>query len=201
LITPPFLRSQFSLLEKWLDLARQLGFTAPLEGATHIHVDASAFASAFVIRNLINLLWTHGSNLRRLVKINPHCRRVQPLSLALWETVQEKGWDELSWEQALQRLKHLKLSKYSDFNFRNLVDQTRHKYTIEIRILPVYLEAALLEKAVDLIVALLEYSLDGVPARPQAEWSQMESLLEDLPLSRSLKSYWLNLCTTEVDTP
>ncbi len=191
LISPPLLRSQIPLVEKWLSLAQDLHFTAPLEGATHLHIDASSFCSVDIFRNLINLLWTHGANLRRLLRSNPNCRKVGMVPESLWQIVQSESWPDLDWEQACQQLKPLNLSKYMDFNFRNMIFQIPHKYTIEVRILPVWLDFEPLIMAIDLIQALFERSLEPVLPLPPAGPEEIGSLLDILPLPNEIRSYWI----------
>lgn len=53
-----------------------IGFRTPVEGATHLHFDATSLCSVKVFANLVNLLWTHGEDLKRLVETNSNCRRL-----------------------------------------------------------------------------------------------------------------------------
>lgn len=191
LILPPLTRDRLELeIPEYLQLAHQLGFRAPREGATHVHIDATFCQSAAVFRNLVNLLWTHGPNLRQLFGMNPHCRRVSPIPQALLETVRSPGWADLEWEQARERLKPLNLSKFSDFNLRNPIHQIPHKNTIEARILPVYLDPEPLLQSVDLVRSLLTRCLMWVPPSPPATWSQTEALLAALDLTKDCQRYW-----------
>lgn len=67
LITPPIETNHQERLESLLAKARFLKFTIPAESATHLHFDATPLCSARVIANLVNILWIHGENLKRLV--------------------------------------------------------------------------------------------------------------------------------------
>lgn len=190
LILPPLLRSELeAVVSDYLQIARQMGFRAPLEGATHVHIDATFCQSAAVFKNLVNLLWAHGPNLRQLFGMNPHCRRVNLLPPALWEVVNAPDWTEQSWERARDRLKSLNLSKYSDFNLRNPIYQTPHKNTIEVRILPVYLEPEPLLQAVDLVQALFARCLRPVSASPPVSWDETTVFLNELDLTERCLNY------------
>ena len=191
LILPPLARSELeAVVSEYLQIARQLGFQAPREGATHVHIDATFCQSAKVFGNLAKSLWTHGPNLRRLFGMNPHCRRVNLLPRKLWEVVRSPDWAELDWEQAREQLKSLQLSKFSDFNLRNPIYQTPHKNTIEARILPVYLDPEPLLQAVDLVRALCARSLRWVPPTPPVSWEQTKEFLSELDLTDKCQRYW-----------
>lgn len=192
LISPPLLRSQIGEVGEWLALARGLTFRAPLEGAIHLHIDGSPFCSALVLRNLILLLGTYGSVLRRVLGTNPRCQRLGPIPEDLWRAVQDPGWIDLEWSAARGILKSLHPSKYRDFNFRNLIFQIPHKHTIEVRILPVWLEFEPLEQAIDLIQAVFERSLDPVSVDLPSQAVEIRALLDDLSLSAAQRSYWLD---------
>lgn len=190
LVSPPLLRSQIPVMERWLQGARALHFSAPLEGAIHIHIDASHFCSTIIFRNLIYLLWTYGSTLRQLLKTNPNCRKLGPVPDSIWKMVQSEQWPDLDWNQARQLLKRANPSKYLDFNFRNLIYHPPHKHTIEVRILPVWLEFEPLIMAIDLIQAVFERSLERGLSLPPADPEDLSAFLHHLPLELETRSYW-----------
>jgi hypothetical protein len=191
LISPPLLRSEIPVIEKWINLARDLNFTAPHEGATHIHIDASHFCSPSVFRNLVTLLWLYGDLLRMLFKTNPHCRKIGTIPKPLWEMVHSDQWNSLDWIEACEHLKKLSLSKYMDFNLRNLIYKTPNKHTIEVRILPVWLEYEPLIMAIDLIQAVFERSFDPMSTFASPGQIDITNLLNSLSLSYSTRTYWL----------
>lgn len=190
LITPPLTRDQLPQIEVYFQMARQLEFFAPVEGATHLHFDAAPLCSALVMRNLVNLFWAYGPTLKWLVGSNPWCQR-----LGLWPTellalVQEPAWADLAWEQARDRLKTIPLTKYCDFNLKNLVYAPRHKHTFEIRILPVYLELPPLLAVIDLMADLLNRAIAPEPVPPHAPYPAgvdgLNALRQALPSSLAL---------------
>ena len=126
IITPPLQKNYLDSLANLLNPAVNLGFTVPQEGAIHIHFDAAALASTRVFCNLVNILWTHGSNLRYLVKTNLNCQRLGNLPESLFELVSDVSFQQLSWSQAKIQLTKLPLSKYCDFNLKNLVYSLPH---------------------------------------------------------------------------
>lgn len=189
LITPPIAENHLERLQALLSAANELAFYAPIEGATHIHFDATRLCSASVLANLVKLLWVHGAGLRQLVGANPNCTRLGNWPIALHELVQSPDFLGLSWEEVKACLSEVKLSKFCDFNLKNLLDETSDKHTFEVRIFPVLLDAESIIKAAGLFEAILNWALstDNSDALPV----DIESLLECLPLSANLRDCWL----------
>ncbi|WP_017301303.1 amidoligase family protein [Nodosilinea nodulosa] len=190
LITAPLTYDQLPQVEAYLRVARQLGFYAPVEGATHLHFDAAPLCSAPVIRNLVHLFWAYGPTLKWLLGSNPHCRRLGLWPPELLGLVQDADWDQLPWERACDRLKTVSLTKYCDFNLKNIVYAPRHKHTFEVRILPVHLDLPPIVAAIDLMADLLGRAIAPEPVPPQeplpAGIEGLEALLQALPLSEAL---------------
>jgi hypothetical protein len=197
LITAPLESQHQEQLEGLLSLARSLGFTAPVEGATHIHFDATALQSGGAIANLVLLLWTYGDVLKQLMGTNPNCRRLGQWPQALLETVSRPEFRDLSWAEAQHQLQQIDLTKYCDFNLVNCIRNIPNKNTIEVRIFPVWLEEQPLLEAAALFVAILERAIDPQPVltgpsdneNPQ---EMIRTLLKMLPLSAVQCSDWLS---------
>ncbi|PZU98977.1 MAG: amidoligase enzyme [Leptolyngbya sp.] len=193
LITPPLTCEQLPQIETYLQIARQLNFYAPVEGATHLHFDAAPLCSAPAIRNLVNLLWAHGPTLKWLVASNPRCQRLGLWPPELLTLVQASDWSALPWEQARARLKTIPLTKYCDFNLKNIVYAPRRKHTFEVRILPTYLTLPPLLEAIDLIADLVNRALAPDPVKPCDPWpvgvDGLSALRQALPASRFWRSY------------
>ncbi|HSM80129.1 MAG TPA: amidoligase family protein [Nodosilinea sp.] len=191
LITPPLTAAQLPQLDAHLQLARALGFYAPVEGATHLHFDAAPLCAAPTLRNLVNLLWAHGPTLKLLLSSNPHCQRLGPWPPELLALVNDPAWLALPWAQACDRLKTLPLTKYCDFNLKNLVFAPRPKHTFEIRILPVYLALAPLLPVIELMADLINRATDPAAVPPQPPWPPgdpgLTALLQALPASSALR--------------
>lgn len=160
LITPPFDNNHLERLESLLSITRALGFTAPSEGATHIHFDATPLQSAPVLAKLMRLLWMFGTELRQLVRTNPRCRRLGRWPPELYELTQTAHWNSLPWEDARQRLAQFEITKYCDFNLKNLIHPTPTKHTFEVRILPVLLDGQSIIEAAGLFEQLLRWAID-----------------------------------------
>jgi Putative amidoligase enzyme len=197
LITAPMSTNHQARLEDLLDSARKLGFTAPLEGATHIHFDAIAFQSAEAIANLINLLWSYGNILKQLMGTNPHCKRLGSWPKSLVELVSTPEFRALSWDEASTKLKQIELTKYCDFNLVNCIQNLPNKNTIEVRILPVWLESETIIEAAALFAAILEFAVASRAHNSKAikkfSIANTRSLIEMLPLSPSQRNGWLDL--------
>lgn len=190
LITAPIVAHHQQRLEELLSIARALAFYRPVEGATHIHFDASALCSAPVLANLVRVLHIHGSGLRRLVGANANCTRLGDWPVALYELVQQEGFIDLSWPQVQARLRALTLTKYCDFNLKNMVEGTPDKHTFEVRIFPVWLDALPVLEAAGLFEAILNWSIETGPAQTRVP-SALSDLLKALPMSESLRDCWL----------
>jgi len=199
LITPPWESQDLAKLDDLLRIARELGFSVPAEGATHFHFDASPLCNARVFKNLVNLLWAHGSDLRSLSGTNPRCRRLGSFPDALVELVREPGWESLSWSAAVEQLRTLNLTKYCDFNLKNIVYAPAGKHTFEARIFPVWLTPQPFYQAIGLMDSILQraQALEPVPSRSPSTGtpSEMEQFLAELPLSEPLHQYWQDRVT------
>ncbi|MGB1256779.1 MAG: amidoligase family protein [Thiolinea sp.] len=193
LITPPIASDHYQRLNKLLTLAQNLQFTAPTEGATHIHFDAARLCSAPVIANLIVLLKKHGNALRQLVGTNPQCTRLGSWPSAVVESVQAPDFIHLPWDDVVARLAPLELSKYCDFNLLNMLQGQEDKHTFEARIFPVWLETESILLAAGLFAAILHWAVDsnaqqGIKAIPE----DTAGLLKMLPMNTQLRAYWLS---------
>ena len=140
MITPPIETDHLDRLEILLELARSLGFGIPAEGAIHIHFDAAPLCAAPTVANLVTLLGVHGETLKQELGTNPRCRRLGAWPQELFALVASPGFISLEWEEAREQLAQLNLTKYCDFNLRNLIHPVPDKYTFEVRILPIWLD-------------------------------------------------------------
>jgi Putative amidoligase enzyme len=197
LITAPLSANHQAQLESYLSLARSLNFTAPLEGATHIHFDATALQSAGAIANLVNLLWIYGDILKQTIGTNPNCRRLGQWSNSLVNAVSTPDFDRLNWTEVQAKLQQTDLTKYCDFNLVNCIHNIADKNTIEVRILPVYLDSKPIIDAATLFVSILEYCLESKKIKPsfakKFSPQALRSFLNMLPLSKEQRSDWFEL--------
>ncbi|AUT02055.1 amidoligase enzyme [Nostoc sp. CENA543] len=196
LITPPIDTNHYQRLESLLASARSLGFTIPLEGATHLHFDATPLCSTRVFANLVNLLWTHGENIKRLVGTNPKCRRLGKWDEDLLMLVNEPDFCELSWSEAREYLLKLQLTKYCDFNLKNFIHQITEKHTFEVRIFPAWIDSQPVIEAAALIEAILRYAIVApkiLPSSPLAwELESVQKFLTEIPLPADFRQIWLS---------
>ena len=199
LITPPIDANHFQRLEVLLEIARSLGFTVPSEGAIHIHFDGEVLCSARVFANLVNLLWTYGEILKQLVGTNPQCRRLGLWDYSLLELVNESDFRGLTWEEAKVRLTKLQLTKYCDFNLKNLIHHIPEKHTFEVRIFPVWIHSEPILEAAMLIEAVLNHAITMPKISPATllRWDliSVKEFLLSLPMSEELRIIWLSKAT------
>jgi len=160
LITPPIDTNHLERLESLLAIARSLGFTVPSEGATHIHFDATSLQSVPILVNLMRLLWIWGPKLRQRFKTNSRCRRLGRWPSEVYEFVQRPDFITLPWEEAREHLAKFELTKYCDFNIKNLIHPTPTKHTFEVRIFPVWLHGYAIMEAARLFEAILRWAMD-----------------------------------------
>ncbi len=195
LITPPIEIEHRQRLDLLLATARSLGFTVPVEGATHIHFDGLPLCSAAVFANLVNLLWTHGENLQQLVGTNPMCRRLGRWDEALLATIDLPHFPTLDWAEAQALLRSLNLTKYCDFNLKNLIYSTPNKLTFEARIFPTWMDSEPIIAAAALIEAILRQAISTSTIAPAApltwELASVQEFLQSLPLGEDFRQIWL----------
>lgn len=160
LVTPPLVCDDTHSLEQLLMLSRQMQFMLPKEGATHIHFDGQFFCNAPMLKKTINFLHTYRLVLRHLLEANPNCSRLGSWKNDLLDIVNQDGFEAKSWDQVLESLKPLRLSKYCDFNIRNLIHAVPGKHTLEVRILPATQDANQILAAVDLFQRIFSYLHD-----------------------------------------
>jgi hypothetical protein len=189
IVTAPIEAGHEAILGALLADARAEGFTLPLEGATHIHFDAAPLCSAPVIAVLIETLWAHGGDLRRLVGANPNCVRLGSWDESIIEVVRSAGFRSLAWPDAQEALRGAKLSKYCDYNILNLAREDPLKHTFEVRVPPTALTPEPILAAAGLFEAFLWWCRDaGSTGRAPATLSR---LLEVLPLPPEARRHWL----------
>lgn len=156
LVTAPLEADAAETLESYLALARNLGFTAPREGATHLHFDASPFQSAATFAALVLSLAEQGDALKAQLGANPHCQRLGAWPSGLVELVRQPEFQELPWDQACARVLATGLSKYCDYNLLNVVGGHPEICTVEVRVLPVHLQATPIIDAASHLTELFE---------------------------------------------
>ena len=157
LITPPFEANHLAALDALINPAVQLGFTVPQQAATHIHFDATRLKHTASFCRLVEICHRFGADMKALFKANPHCRRVGKVPLELVTLVRQPGFAKSGWKPAARQLQALNLSKYSDFNFMNMVHALPGKDTFEVRILPGSIDAAAIASQAAWFAQLLEW--------------------------------------------
>ena len=196
IISAPIDTNHQQKIEVLLETARLLGFTVPVEGATHMHFDAKPLCSANVFANLVNIFHTHGKNLKRLVGSNPKCTRLGSWDINLIKLVNESDFRELPWEEAKARVAKLELTKYCDFNLKNLIHPIPDKFTFEARIFPVWLDSQPIIEAAALCEAVLRYAISEPQISPNTtlnwELESMQKFLKTIPMSEDIRSIWLS---------
>lgn len=173
-------------VEALVSTARELGFGIPLKGATDVHFDVAALCDADTIANLVNMLETCGSRLRQLCGTPAHFRRAGGWPDALSEPVKGADFRSQPWAVAQPRLGALELSKYTDFNLKNIACARPDWHTFEARIVPAYCETAPVIAAAALMQGVRQRCCRAeiIPPQSAGLWNLAErlTLLDSLEL-------------------
>ncbi|HEX3919774.1 MAG TPA: amidoligase family protein [Caulobacteraceae bacterium] len=189
IVTAPVEADHERVIQGLLEDACAEGFAVPVEGATHIHFDATPLRSAAVIARLVETLSLHGDALKQLVGVNPHCVRLGPWPDTLKALVLTPGFRALAWPEATEALSNVGLTKYCDFNLLNIALNSTSKYTFEVRVLPAHLDAAPILEAAALFEALLRWACETATARAPPPL-RLARLIDLLPMPRSAARVW-----------
>ena len=191
LVTAPLSQASREDLGELLQLAGKLKFSIPAEGATHLHFDATRIQNASAFSNLVQLWCAWGENFKQLVGTNPNCQRLGAWPEELLQLARDPDFRRLGWLEVKAAVKNLKLTKYCDFNLLNCVEGRPDKNTVEIRVLPVWLEPEPLFQAGLLFAAILELASGGQELAPDlVAGGELSVLLEALPLEPDSRGYW-----------
>lgn len=195
IVTAPIEWDDDKTLYPLLDSAKALKFQIPKEGATHLHFDGENFSSPHNFLKMVRFLHHYRLVLRRLLNTNLNCRRLGDWSRDFLDIIKTDELKALNWDESRKHLAKTKISKYCDFNIRNLIYTTPDKHTLEIRILPSTLDTTYIYRAIHLFQAIFSYiaSVDTVQYSYSVEPSpkHAETLLNNLALSEADKKEWM----------
>lgn len=169
IVTPPLGAERAERLEALLAPARELGFRIARESATHIHFDAAPLRSARTVARMVRFFERWGPQLRQRVGTNPACRRLGGWPDELRRTLSEPGFEDLDRLAARARLQAVGLSKYCDFNLKNVVHDLPGKPIFEVRILPGLAASAPILKNIDFFETLLRRLVEAEPTEEAAK--------------------------------
>ncbi|WP_298163532.1 amidoligase family protein [Brevundimonas sp.] len=195
IVTAPIETDHAAVLERLLGEARALGFTVPIEGATHVHFDGEALCSARAITGLVEVWTQHGAALKRLVGVNPRCVRLGDWPAGLAELTGSEAFQAMAWAEAKAALGAVGLSKYCDLNLANLLTGRPEKHTIELRVLPALQEVEPLMAAAALFEGVLGWCRDREPG--EAAPHSLVDLLIQSPMDETARTHWLQVVRRE----
>jgi hypothetical protein len=159
IVTPPLAADHAVALDRLLTVARELGFTVPVEAAVHVHLDGAPFRSASALANVVRLFGWWRPALHELLETNPACRRLAPLPRPLVDAVAGTP----TYEQLAAAAKAGGLSKFFDVNLTQLFATRPIRDTLEVRIMPGSLDTAAILRRAGLVEHLLRRCLDPTP--------------------------------------
>lgn len=189
IVTAPIAADHEPVLEALLADARELGFTVPVEGATHVHFDGEPLCSARAIAGLVEVWTRHGEALKRLVGVNPGCVRLGDWPVTLAELTSGAKFRGMDWEAAKAALAGVGLTKYCDLNLMNLLTGRADKHTVEVRVMPSEVTAGPLIEAAALFEGILGWARDR-EAGEAAPASLVELLIRS-PMDETSRVHWL----------
>ncbi|HEY5199703.1 MAG TPA: amidoligase family protein [Acidothermaceae bacterium] len=158
-ITPPLSANHEAAIDDLLRVARDLGFTVPVEAAVHVHHDGAPFRSAPALANVVRLFGLWRPALHTLLGTNPACLRLAPLPASLVQAATGTP----SYEQLRDAATAGALTKFFDVNLTALFAQHPARDTLEVRILPGAIDTRDVVRGAALVEALLERCLDETP--------------------------------------
>lgn len=189
IVTAPIETDHAAVLEGLLAEARRLGFTVPVEGATHVHFDGEALCSARAVAGLVEVWTRHGETLKRLVGVNRQCVRLGDWPAALSELAASPAFAAMDWVEAKAALAGIGLIKYCDLNLANLLTGGTDKHTVEVRVLPASLEIAPVMDGAALFEGVLGWCRDREEGEAAPE--TLVELLIRAPMNEAARGLWL----------
>lgn len=144
LVTAPLAANNIEPLRIYLETARELGFEIPSEGATHFHFDGGFFNNPAMLLKTARFLHQYRLVLRRMMNTNLNCRRIGDWPHEFLELIKTDELLSLDWEACRERIAETGITKYCDFNIRNLIFNAPKKHTLEVRMLPATLSTGTL---------------------------------------------------------
>ncbi|MFT3710908.1 MAG: amidoligase family protein [Archangium sp.] len=136
------------------ELATDLGFTVPREGATHAHYDAKPFRSTRALRSLILEYTKQRDALAQKLTPNPHCTKLGPFPPDVIRVAREAD-DETEFSTFCAALLLAGLKREVDLNLLGAVENFPKQPTIEFRALPATLDAEAIFERLGVIDAFL----------------------------------------------
>lgn len=197
IVTAPIEADHAAVLEGLLGDARALGFTVPVEGATHVHFDGEPLCSARAIAGLVDVWSRHGEALKRLVGVNRACVRLGDWPAGLAELTGSEAFQAMDWAGAKAALGGIGLTKYCDLNLANLLTGRSEKHTVEVRVLPALLEVEPLMEAAALFDGVLGWCRDREPGEP-APLTLVDLLIQS-SVDDAARTHWLGRLRQETN--
>lgn len=189
IVTAPIVTGHQEKLSQLLDEAIAQNFAVPVEGATHVHFDATPLLSATVIAKLVSLFAKFGAELKQLVGVNTDCVRLGAWPDSLLKLTASEKFQMLSWPEARAAIAGLTLSKYCDYNLLNIANENKQKHTFEVRVLPSTLDATQILQATSLFEALLAWCC-STASQSQLLPDTLTMLINQAPCSKSTSNHW-----------
>jgi hypothetical protein len=188
LITPPLEADHRAKLGILLSTARRLGFTVPAEAAVHLHFDGQALRSPAIFARLVQTCALYQPHWRRLMDTNPRCIRLGPIPDELVALTRRPEFLNHGRLNARRAASAIAVSKYCDFNLRNLIHDMPDKPTFEVRILPGSIDADAIIAQARLFTALLRWCLAQPRSAPPP--ISFDALLNQFDLPVAERQAW-----------
>lgn len=157
IVTSPITDGHHLKLEEIIEQALSIGCIVPKEAAFHIHFDGLAFANTTSLLRLIRYFYIWSDVLKKIIPPNPNCTRLGDYNSQIIDYAFNPLNEKKVFEQTVSDLKQLSPTKYCDFNFNNILIGNPDKFTIEVRAIPMILNAAAMNAASDLYISFINF--------------------------------------------
>jgi hypothetical protein len=160
-VLPPVARSAVArTVEPWLDAARRMGFSVPKEAALHAHFDAEPFRKTPRLKRLILAWASQREAWWGRLRPNPRCTQLGPPTPDMVRVAREAD-DALPFSTFAAALLLAGAKKSSDLNLLGVLERRPKQPTLEVRCLPMSLDADEVQASVDRAAALLAFATGG----------------------------------------
>lgn len=144
------------ILELLLGTAAQLGFVCPHEAALHLHMDRDPWMNTRSLRRLILGFSEARTKIIETLSPNPACTKLGPFSERVVGAAASVDEASTSFDAFRKMLRAAGATKYADINILGIINEPPLHPTLEVRCLPMSLDAARVESLTREVERLLD---------------------------------------------
>lgn len=158
-----------AVLDLLLETAAGLGFACPHEAALHLHLDRQPWMNTGSLKRLILGFSEARTSILETLSPNPACTKLGPFSARTIEAAGSSA--SMNFDAFCKLLRATGATKYADINILGLINEPPLHPTLEVRCLPMSMEAARIEaltREVERFLTEIEGEGAGTAAEPGA---------------------------------